>query len=200
MPVFGITGGIATGKSTFIRGLLHQRPANFFDADACARDLLENDLAIRDQIHQAFGLSDSAADRPGERARLRELIFTDTAKRKRLEAIMHPAIRTRWMAAAQLGSAAGEWFFVDIPLLYETEAQSQFDRVIVVACSPANQRARLREIRALGSEMTEKVIAAQLDQRIKITKADYIIWNDSTISSLEGQTALLVEGLSKRYG
>ncbi len=104
------------------------------------------------------------------------------------------------MAEARESSAAGEWFCVDIPLLFETGAECYFDRIIVVACSGARQRARLKEKRGLDEAMSEKIIASQLDLALKMTKADHLIWNDSTISNLEGQTALLAGFLSARYG
>ncbi|MDB6171919.1 MAG: coaE [Chthoniobacteraceae bacterium] len=200
MPVLGITGGIATGKSTFVRAFLGRLPARLFDADACARDLLENDSEVRERLHETFGLNRPNVEPGAERAWLREVVFSDAAKRRQLEAILHPVIRERWVVQARECAVAGGWFCVDIPLLFETGAESYFDRIIVVACSGERQRARLREDRGLDESMSEKIIASQLDLGLKITKADHLIWNDSTISNLEGQTALLATYLSARYG
>ena len=200
MPAVGITGGIATGKSTFARALVRHLAAELFDADACARELLESDAAVRASVGTAFG--DEIVDEHGEfdRVRLRELVFSDPRRRRQLEEILHPAIRRLWAAAAQSSRVAGAWFCADIPLLFETNAEKHFDRVIVVACSPATQRARLREARALDEAIIEKMIAAQIDLRVKIEKADHLIWNDSTPATLEGQAALMAGWLRKYHG
>jgi dephospho-CoA kinase len=200
MPVLGITGGIATGKSTFVRALLKQRPVRFFDADSCAHELLEQDAGVRERIQNEFFPREAPLKGLSQRARLRELVFTHPAKRQALEAILHPVIRERWMAQALQAQRDNEWFVADIPLLFETNAESYFDRVIVVACSGANQRARLKLLRGLSDEIAAKVLAAQFDLAHKITKADHLIWNDSTLSCLEGQTALLGGLLRKCYG
>lgn len=200
MPVLGVTGGIATGKSTFTRALLRQQPAELFDADATARDLLENDPEVQLKIRETFG--SSALDPEGNLSRtaLRELVFREPLQRRMLEAILHPEIRKRWTARAEACSTSGEWFVVDIPLLFETAAEACFDRIIVVGCTPATQRHRLREERGLSDELAAKIIAAQLDLGLKISKADHLIWNDSTLAALDAQSSLLVAWLRQRYG
>ena len=95
--------------------------------------------------------------------------------------------------------AGDRWFCADIPLLYETNAQSHFAAVIVVACAPATQRARLREQRQLPAEIAENIIASQLDLATKIAQADYLIWNDSTDSCLDRQARLLAGALQRRF-
>lgn len=200
MPVLGITGGIATGKSTFTRALLRHLPAELFDADACAKELLDTDPAVREKVRQSFGAEVFDAQGQADRAKLRRLVFADETRRKTLEAILHPAIRETWIARAKASAAASGWFCVDIPLLFETAAEPHFDRVIVVACTPATQRARLREARGLTDEVAAGILAAQLDLHLKINRADHLIWNDSTVASLEEQAALLAGWLRQRYG
>jgi len=199
MPVLGITGGIATGKSTFARALLQYLPAELFDADRCARELLESDATVRRAVSEAFG--EDILDESGDfdRARLRALVFANESQRRKLETILHPAIRRRWSDQAASSARAGRWFCVDIPLLFETKAESQFDRVIVVACSPGTQRRRLREARGLDDAMAEQIIGAQLDLQVKMGKADPLVWNDSTPANLERQAALLADWLRKRH-
>jgi dephospho-CoA kinase len=199
MPVLGITGGIATGKSTFARALLQYLPAELFDADLCARELLESDATVRQAVREAFGEDILDAHGDFDRARLRARVFANESERRQLEAILHPAIRRHWTAQAESSTRAGRWLCVDIPLLFETKAESHFDRVIVVACSPGTQRRRLREARGLDDAIAEKIIGAQLDLRVKMEKADHVIWNDSTTASLEGQAALLAGWLRKRH-
>lgn len=200
MPVLGVTGGIATGKTSFTRALLRHIAAQIFDADKAAHDLLENDSATQDAVRAAFGGGAFGPDGKPDRARLRQMVFADELQRKRLEDILHPAIRARWVALAAQTVRAGGWLCVDIPLLYETGAEENFDRVIVVACSLGTQRRRLQEQRGLDAATAERILAAQLDLGLKIKKADHVIWNDSTQSCLDRQTALLAGWLRQHYG
>lgn len=200
MPVLGITGGIATGKSSFLRVLLGHRPADVFDADRCVHDLLASDPALQTQLRAAFGEAIFAADGSLSRAALREIVFHDENARHRLEGLLHPLVRDRWMAEAADARAVGSWLLVDIPLLYETGAGAQFDRVIVVACSPQTQRRRMRDERGLASALIERMLDAQLDLATKAAQADHVVWNDSTSAALDEQARLLAAWLRQRYG
>ena len=150
MPVFGITGGVATGKSSFVRALLKHAPAELFDADRCVHQLLAEDLTVHSALRNAFGPSVFGEDGSLDRAALRELVFNDDPARRRLEAILHPRVREQWTAQADASRRAGTRLYVDIPLLYETGGEADVDRVIVVACSPETQRERLRVQRGLA--------------------------------------------------
>ncbi len=200
MPVLGITGGIATGKSTFTRALLRHLPAELFDADQAAHALLEGDREVRRAVENAFGAEIYSREGKPDRTRLRELVFSDEQNRKRIEEILHPAIRARWIALGEAARRPRAWVFVDIPLLYETGAEAHCDRVVVVACSALTQRQRLATERGLTAERAESMIAAQLPLENKIKRADHLIWNDSTVSCLEGQADLLATWLCSHYG
>lgn len=191
MPVLGITGGIATGKSSFVEALRRHLPAALFDADATVHELLAGDPRVQAAIREQFGAAVLQGDGSPDRLKLRDLVFRDPARRADLESILHPAVRERWQAQAATHRTGPDWFYVDIPLLFETAAQEHFNRVVVVACSAATQRARLREKRALDDAMMEKIIGAQLDLGQKIKLADHVIWNDSTVACLDGQARLL---------
>ena len=191
MPVLGVTGGIATGKSSFTSLLRPLLQAELFDTDACAHDLLATDAAIRQAVVETFGATVCDADGNPDRPKLRSLVFADDLKRRQLELILHPAIRVRWTVRAAQLNRAGGWLVVDIPLLFETQAQASFDHIVVVACSPATQRRRLAEKRGLSTGLAEKIIAAQLDLPTKINQAHHVIWNDSTHACLERQSRLL---------
>ena len=200
MPILGITGGIATGKSTFTRSLLRHLPAEIFDADACARELIETDATIQQSVREVFGPEVFDLHGRPDRSALRARVFANETDRRQLESILHPAIRARWMARRESLATSRGWFCVDLPLLYETAAEALFDRVIVVACAPATQHARLRESRGLSETLAAQILAAQLDLRVKIAKADHLIWNDSTARALDEQAALLGGWLRKNYG
>lgn len=200
MPVLGVTGGIATGKSSFTNFLRRELPAEFFDADACAHELLAHDAGVRRAILAAFG--PEACDPAGnpDRPKLRALVFSDERKRRQLEGILHPAIRERWTERAAPFSREGGWFVADIPLLFETRAEASFDHLVVVACSPATQRRRLAEKRGLSADLAGKILASQLDLPTKINQAHHVIWNDSTLTCLERQSRLLAGWLRSRAG
>lgn len=199
MPVIGLTGGIATGKSTFTRLLREQWPMEHFDSDRCVHDLLAADDQVRDAVVAAFG--DAACDDTGrpDRVKLRALVFADESRRRTLESILHPIVRDRWIALAHTARTTGNWLLSDIPLLYETGAEAHLDRVIVVACHRDTQLSRLTGERGLAPETAVRIMAAQLDLGEKIQKADYVIWNDSTVPNLDGQSRILAASLRRHF-
>lgn len=200
MPAIGITGGIATGKSTFVKALSSRLGAETFDADQSAHELLADDALVRDAVRNRFGDAVFSDDITIDRVRLRAIVFGHEEARRALEAILHPRIRERWMSLLAEAKTGKKWLCIDIPLLYETRVEGHFDRVIVVACSPATQLHRLRVVRGLSDELAARIIAAQLDLREKISRATHLIWNDSTPATLEGQVTILADWLRHRYG
>lgn len=199
MPALGITGGIATGKSTFSAAFCRYLSAEFFDADQCSRDLLAHDPPVREAVLTAFGPQAFDATGQPDRVWLRETVFADPARRRELEQIVHPAVRAAWAARAAETAGSGRWLCVDIPLLYETRAEVHFSAVIVVACAPATQRARLLQNRQLPATIADQIIDAQMDLASKIAQADYLIWNDSSNSCLDRQARLLAGAVRQRY-
>lgn len=200
MPALGITGGIATGKSTFGKVFVRKLSAEYFDSDLCAHELLAGDDLVRAAVRERFGPAVFHEDGTPDRRVLRERVFGDETARKDLEAVLHPPIRARWMALVEVARSGKNWLCIDIPLLYETNVESHFDRVVVVACSTTIQRQRLRLARGLSDDIAIRIIAAQLDLREKISRATHLIWNDSTPASLERQATLLANWLRHRYG
>ena len=199
MPVIGLTGGIATGKSTFSRCLREHLPAELFDSDQCVHELLAADDAVRDAILAAFGPESIGENGRPDRTKLRALVFADGSQRRKLEAILHPIVRARWTALAEPVRARGAWVLIDIPLLYETGTAEQFDRVIVVACHRDTQLLRLTRERGLAPGVASQIIAAQLDLGDKTKKADHVIWNDSTVPNLDGQSRILAACLRRHF-
>ena len=194
MPVLGITGGIATGKTLFTGCLARLFPAlRLFDADACARRLTNSDPAILNAIRQAFG--SAVFDDSGllQRPILRSIVFADPEKRKTLEAILHPAIRRAWLDLAQTlrQEAANSWLIVDIPLLFETNAHPHLDHSLVVACSAQTQMNRLMDNRHFTPGLAEGMIASQLPLATKVDRGDFVVWNDGSREALESQAHLI---------
>ena len=190
MWILGITGGIASGKSTFRKLLVERTGAIPFDADACVSKLLEEDLAVRQLISERVHADAYAFGKP-DRTLLRELIYSDIEKKRALEQILHPLVRARWVAEAREAALAGKLFVVDIPLLFETGAEAQFDRIITVGCSVETQLARLCVRDGMTLEISKKIIASQMPIGIKISKSHHLIWNDGSLDALTAQVELL---------
>ncbi len=170
-----------------------------FDSDACVHDLLAADDAVRDAVVAAFGNESCNESGRPDRLKLRAVVFGSETRRKTLESILHPVVRSRWTVLADSARARGEWLLIDIPLLYETGAEAHFDRTIVVASHPDTQLIRLTRDRGLAPDTARAIMAAQLDLGEKIKKADHVIWNDSTVPNLDGQSRILAAALKRSF-
>jgi dephospho-CoA kinase len=193
MPAIGITGGIATGKTTFCDCLREICPgAKFFNADKVARDLTDLDPQVKEELLGEFGPETYLPGGALDRERLRAVIFQDAAKKSALEQILHPRIRQQWSAEAEKHRHSGDFFFADIPLLYETGGETWCDRVVVIACARDIQLARLLERGRIDHAAAEQIIDAQMPLMEKIKRADHVVWNNGDRSVLAEQTAALV--------
>lgn len=200
MSAIGITGGIATGKST-VASALHNAlsprlPVEWFNADFEARRLTDTDLHVQEEIESVFGAQLFDGERRLQRERLRELIFRDPSARKTLESILHPRIRLAWLERASTGTL----LLAEIPLLFETKAEEHLDLVIVTACSRPAQIFRLIEVRGLPPDLAERMIAAQMPLEEKIKRADRLVWTDCPPHITAAQIDHLTAELTKRYG
>lgn len=191
MAILGITGGIATGKSTFVRELMSRANVKFFDSDRTAHELLVQPEVL-EEIESVFGSAVFSGKGIIDRKRLREIVFRDPSERLKLEKILHPRIRDRWMQEAATARAAGEWYAVDIPLLFEKGVESVFDTIVVVACSAATQWARLLGERGLSAEVASQILSAQMPLEHKVAKADHVVWSDAPLARLYDQVDLLL--------
>ena len=192
MPAIGITGGISTGKSTFCDCLREIIPAaKFFDADRAARSLAELP-EVKQEILGEFGREVFSPEGDLNRAKLRAIILANATKRRSLEQILHPRIRRQWMAQAERHRNSPDFFFADIPLLYETGGETLCERVVVVACSHKVQLDRLvKRISLKGSE-AEQMINSQMPLEEKIKRADHVVWNNGDRATLMEQAKSLV--------
>jgi dephospho-CoA kinase len=192
MPAIGITGGISTGKSTFCDCLREIIPAaKFFNADLAARSVAELP-EVKQEILRQFGREVFSPEGDLNRAKLRAIVFADATKRRSLEQILHPRIRRQWMAQAKRYRNSPDFFFADIPLLYETGGETLCERVVVVACSHKVQLDRLvKRISMKGSE-AEQMINSQMPLEEKIKRADHVAWNNGDRATLTEQARSLV--------
>ncbi len=185
MKLYGLTGGPGMGKSEAAK-ILAQQDIPVVDTDDLARDVVQPGQPGLAAVAREFG---AAVSPSGEldRAALAKIVFSDPPARQRLEQLLHPLIRERWMARAdewrQRGVAAG---VVVIPLLFETGAQQEFESVICIACTAQLQSARLQARGWSAGQMAGR-LAAQWPIDAKIDRADFVVWNDADFSVLREQ-------------
>ena len=192
MPAIGITGGISTGKSTFCECLREMLPAaKFFNADEAVHFLL-NLSEVKREIRAEFSKQVFSRDGDLNRADLRAIVFADATKKRALERILHPRIRRQWTKEAKEYHNSPNFFFADIPLLYETGGETLCDRVVVVASSQKVQLVRLRKRMLVRSAEAKQMIKSQMPLEEKIKRADHVVWNNGDRTSLMAQARFLV--------
>jgi dephospho-CoA kinase len=192
MPAIGITGGISTGKTTFCECLREVLPsAKFFNADEAAHMLLELS-EVKREIRAEFGSCVFSSHGDLNRARLRAIIFGDANKKRALERILHPRIRRQWRTEAKSYRNSPNFFFADIPLLYETGGETLCDRVVVVSCSEKMQLARLKKRMSITATEARKMIESQVSLKEKMRRADHVVWNNGDRAALIEQARFSV--------
>jgi len=192
VPAIGITGGISTGKSTLCDCLRQLVPdAGFFDADQAAHQLVDLEK-VKQELREKFGSEIFSPSGDLNRAAVRAIVFRDAAKRRALEQILHPRIRRQWSIEADRRRNTPEFFFADIPLLYETAGETLCDRVVVVACSPDIQLANLMRKMGVDRASAEAMINSQMSLEEKIKRADHVVWNNGERATLADQAVSLV--------
>ena len=194
MRLCGLTGGVGMGKST-AAGFFLQLGARLVDTDQLAHELVQPGQPALAEIQREFGAGLVAADGRLNRGELARLVFADAAARKQLEAILHPRIRERWQAQVAAWRADNcPLAMVVIPLLFETGAESAFDRIICVACTPAAQRERL-QARGWPPDQIQGRIAAQWPVAQKIARAHFVLWTEGLLASHRLQAGRIFERL-----
>ncbi|HWF19523.1 MAG TPA: dephospho-CoA kinase [Verrucomicrobiae bacterium] len=180
MRLYGLTGGIGMGKSTSEK-LLRERGVAVIDTDLIARKLVEPGQPALVEIQMQFGQDIISPDGWLRRDELGRRVFRDPAARQKLEAILHPRIREIWTAqVAQWRAENLPRAVVVIPLLYETNAEANFDAVVCVACSARSQQERL-QARGLDDDQIQKRIAAQWPVQKKLALSDFVVWTEGQL-------------------
>ena len=188
----GLTGGIGSGKST-VAALFAACGVPVIDADIIARELVQPGQPALEEITAAFGRE--VLDEAGrlDRARLRDLVFADPARRERLEAILHPRIRAEM--ERRLAGCSAPYALLVIPLLFEAGHRDLVDRVLVVDLPEDQQRTRVIARDALPVGQIDAILAAQASRKQRHDGADDLIDNSRDPAALERQ----VDRLHARY-
>ena len=188
MRRIALTGNIAAGKST-VAQLLRSWGAVLFDADEAVRVLQRPGSGVFAAIVAHFGRGVVRADGGLDRVAVRDRILADPAERAALEAIVHPAVDARRIAAQEVAAAAGAAVFVaDIPLLFESADPTAYDGVILVDAPAGERRRRLINARRLSPLDADRLIAAQMPAAAKRALATWIIDNDADRATLVART------------
>lgn len=178
----GLTGGIGSGKTT-VADLFGERGAALIDTDAIAHQLTTPGGAAIDAIRAAFGDDFIGADGAMDRARMRAHVFADAGARKRLEAVLHPLIRSETARAAQ--AARGDYLIFVVPLLVESQPwRTRTSRILVVDCSEEVQIARVMQRNGMTRTQVEAIMTAQATRAERLAAADDIIENNGDTAAL----------------
>ena len=188
-----LTGGIATGKST-VAGYLREWGVPVVDADQLARDAVAPGTPALDEIVRRFGSRALTARGELDRTAVADLVFGDAGARRDLESMIHPVVRAGIDAfyARLSGDTAG---VTEIPLVYETGRQTDFDTVVVAACREDTQRRRLVERDALSLRAIADRLASQWPVEDKARVADFVIMTEGSIADTERQAWRMAEWL-----
>jgi dephospho-CoA kinase len=189
-----LTGGIATGKSHCL-GRFAARGVPVIDADQLAREAVAPGTPGLRAVAERFGSHLIKPDGTLDRAALGGIVFSDRGARAALEAIIHPEVRRRireWFAQLPHETRLA---IADIPLLFETGQEHDFDRVIVCVCDPFEQVRRVMARDGLSEEDARKRLAAQWPIDEKAARAHYVIRTDGTHADTDAQIAVVLETL-----
>ena len=172
----GLTGGIASGKST-VADFFADLGVPVIDTDVIAREVVAKGAPALDQIRDAFG--DTVFDDDGklDRQAMRNLVFSDAGKRRQLEDILHPLIRDA--VVVQVGAVNAPYMIIVVPLMVESPMKDFMDRVLVVDCSEDVQLSRLQMRDAEDEELARRMIAAQASRDERLGIADDVVVNDA---------------------
>jgi dephospho-CoA kinase len=193
VKLVGLTGGIASGKST-VAEILKRQGAAIINADVLAREVVEPGHQAWTEIVNTFGIAVLQPDRTLDRQKLRAIIFDDPDARKKLESIIHPQVRALAEQRIREHAAAGYVVIIyEVPLLFEGNLQEWLRPVILVACDIDTQRNRLQSRDNLSAAQAQKHIDAQMSLTAKRRLADYVIENNGSLEDLERQVRAVLE-------
>ena len=194
----GLTGGIASGKTT-VANVFSGLGAGVIDTDRLAREVVAPGEPGLAAVREAFGSSVISNSGKLDRRALRKLVFANPEDRRRLEAILHPLIRGR--TSEKLDQLDAPYALVVVPLLFETGFETLVDRVAVVDCPRDVQLERLRARDGIDNAEAEAMLSAQANRDTRLARADDVIDNSGDwertrerVRELDAQYSVLLKG------
>ena len=189
----GLTGGIASGKTT-VSDLFAELMVPVIDTDVISRQLLDKDGAAYKQVVEHFGSGILTPDQSIDRRTLRQIVFSESGQKSWLEKMLHPLI---YQAChnAMMEYKKADYVLVVVPLLFETNFQSLVDRILVVDCPPEQQINRLMKRDGIDEALAGQMLAQQMSRAQRLARAHDIIHNDDATTDLKNQ----VQALHRSY-
>ena len=189
--LLGLTGGIASGK-TSVTDKFTELGATVVDADVVAREVVTPDAPALQSLAGEFGSGILLPDGNLDRQQLRNIIFADDSARKKVETILHPAIRDRSDELFSKHANAGAAYIIyAVPLLVESKQQARFDRIAVVDVAQETQIERLMQRDSTSREEALKILGSQATREQRLAVADDVIDNNGTLEELAEQVVKL---------
>ena len=196
MVKVGLTGGISTGKTT-VGTMFVEMGCHLIDSDRITHELFEPGEAVHESVVARFGAGIRDVDGRIDRSRLGEIVFNNPARRETLNGLVHPAVieRQKEFLASVESRDPDAIAIVDAALMIEVGTYKNYDKVVVVTCSPDQQRSRLIEREGLSAEEIEKRIQSQMPLEEKAKYADFVIDNSGPLESTRRQVVSTYEKL-----
>jgi len=193
VKLVGLTGGIASGKST-VAAILRRLGATIINADELSREVVQPEQEAWEEIIKTFGPDILQEDKTLDRRKLRKIVFDNPDARKKLEAIIHPRVRAlAERRISELAAAGSSVIVYEVPLLFEAQIHLWLRPVILVACDLETQKKRLLERDHLTELEAQQHLDAQMSLEEKRKLADYLIENDGTLEELEQDVRAVLE-------
>ncbi|HHT7225507.1 dephospho-CoA kinase [Bacillus thuringiensis] len=191
--VIGLTGGIASGKST-VSEMFRELSIPVIDADIIAREVVERGKPAYNKIVEVFGAEVLQQDGELDRPKLGSIVFYNEEKRLQLNKIVHPAVREEMNRQKEMYIKEGmQAIVLDIPLLFESKLTSLVDRILVVAVTPDTQLERLMKRNGFSEDEATARIQSQMPLAEKVKNADEVINNDGTIMGTKTQLQVILK-------
>ena len=184
----GLTGGIASGKST-VADMFADLGISVIDTDLIAREVVQPGQPALSEIRDVFGDAVLHSDGSLDRGALRQQIFSSDDARQQLEGILHPLIQAQ--TVQRIEAASGSYIIVVVPLLAASPLREHMDRILVVDCDEATQIKRLLARDAETEDQARRILAAQASRDERLEIADDVIHNNSGIEAISAQVAAL---------
>ena len=180
--IIGLTGGIGSGKSA-AANFFHSEGVTVLDADQLAREVIEQNTPGFQSIVDYFGSDIIGEDGSIDRAKLRQEIFDDKEKKKAIESIIHPLVRD--LMAERIAASTSPYSIIMVPLIFETNSMSAYNRILVIDCDTKLQlkRATLRDNNS--SEQIQKILDSQCSRTERLSIANDVIPNNDTLENLK---------------
>ena len=180
--IVGLTGGIGSGKSSAVK-IFKELGIDSIDADDIAKNILDSNKNARKLFIEEFGDKYILKNHKINRDLLREDIFNDKSKIKKLESIIHPIVREEIFEFIQKSESI--YTIIDVPLIFETKSEDFYNKIVVVDCDTNTQILRASQRDNQTEESILKIIGNQASREERFSIADYVINNDSSYGNLK---------------